>query len=175
MLPAWLFWVAACAVAVTAGVGVAYFGSPDSGTSLQTSVDFEATGDPAGSAATEESGIGEGSRGSESSVGAGDNESGFAGDALSRFQGTRIQVLNASSDEGAAESLASRLSGEGFSIETIEPARRIYRRTTVFWTPDEGRAAARALAEHFSWRAAPKPANLTDQIPVHVVVGEDET
>ena len=95
------------------------------------------------------------------------------GGGLAEFEGTAVQVLNASSDDGAAASLASRLEDEGFRIQVVEPAARIYQRTTVFWTPNDGRAAAEALADRFGWRAGPKPSTLTDSIPVHVVVGED--
>ena len=186
LLPAWLFWVVASATAVAAGLGVAYFGSPDSGTPLETSAptrsssgaesaagagDATVSGLPAVQKGAAESDL----HGSEKGGGGGGgNETGFAGAGLSRFEGTSIQVLNASTDEEAAEAMASVLAEEGFSVEFVETARRIYGRTTVFWTPSEGRRAAMALAEHFGWRSAPKPTTLTNDIPVHVVVGEDE-
>ena len=192
VLPAWLFWVVASATAVAAGLGVAYFGSPDSGTPLETSAptrsssgaesaagagDATVSGLPAvveGAAESDLHGSEDGGGGGDGGGGDGGNESGFAGGGLSRFEGTSIQVLNASTDEEAAEAMASVLTEEGFSVEFVETARRIYGRTTVFWTPSEGRRAAMALAEHFGWRSAPKPTTLTNDIPVHVVVGEDE-
>jgi hypothetical protein len=182
--PAWLFWVVACATAVAAGAGVAYFGSPDSGTPLETSAPARSPSVGANSApgkgdAPAAGPLADPDDSADSVLGAsgsdgGGNESGFAGAGLPQFEGTPIQILNASTDEAAAETMASVLEEEGFSVEVIETARRVYRRTTVFWTPGEGRRAAQALAEHFGWRSARKPANLTDEIPVHVVVGEDE-
>jgi hypothetical protein len=178
VIPAWLFWVVTCATAVIAGIGVAYVGSPHPETPLETSTIARSSQSAPNSSA--EAAPGEdrdAGRPAESDAAAGGtDENGSAAaedDGLAQYQGTAIQVLNASSEEGAAETLASRLEAEGFAIEAVETARRIYNRTTIFWTPKEGRAAALGLAEHFGWRAAPKPANLTDEIPVHVVVGED--
>ena len=190
LIPAWLFWVVACATAVAAGFGVAYFGSPDSGTPLETSVpshssfdtefapgdsDEAVPGLPSDQDEDAESDLPEsGPESGGGGSGGRGNQSGFAGAALTRFEGTSIQVLNASSDADAAEAMASVLAEEGFSVELVETARRIYGRTTVFWAPGGGRRAAVALADHFGWRSAPKPTSLTDDIPVHVVVGEDE-
>ena len=189
VFPAWLFWVVACGFALLAGVGVAYFGSPESGTPLETAAPASSPrsaskatpegGSPtaSGSESTTGSGTKSGSGGSDGpkgSRGSDGGRSGFAGDVWSEFDGTPIQVLNATTREGSADRMASRLAREGFTIQVVETARRIYRRTTVFWTPDEGRRAALALANRFGWQAAPKPATLTDEIPVHVVVGEDE-
>jgi len=170
LLPTWLFWAVTCALAVTAGIGVAYLGGPDSGTALEMSA-------PVRSSGVSDAPATEGDRVVEHSAEPDDEHDGGeppgGGGGLAEFEGTAVQVLNASSDDGAAASLASRLEDEGFRIQVVEPAARIYQRTTVFWTPNDGRAAAEALADRFGWRAGPKPSTLTDSIPVHVVVGED--
>ena len=170
LISAWLFWTLTCALAVTAGIGVAYLGGPDSGTALETSAPVRSSG-VSDAPPTEDDRVVEYSAEPDHE---GDNDEPAAGGGgLAEFEGTAVQVLNASSDDGVVASLAARLEEEGFRIQVVEPAARIYQRTTVFWTPNDGRAAAEALADRFGWRTGPKPSTLTDAIPVHVVVGED--
>ena len=90
-------------------------------------------------------------------------------------EGVTIQVLNGTMNSGAAQAVADRLSGLGFSIVAVEESSRAYSETTVFWSTDASREAAEALAERMGWLAEPKPANLADTVSFHVVVGADET
>jgi len=88
--------------------------------------------------------------------------------------GITVQVLNASGTSGAADPVADELTGLGFEIVTVVDASRIYDETTVFWSTDESRPAAEALAARFDWIAEAKPANLSVDVSVHVVVGQDQ-
>lgn len=89
-------------------------------------------------------------------------------------EGINIQILNSTSDTSADDAVADRLSALGFRIENLESASRTYPRTTVFWSYPEAREAAERLAARFGWVAEPKPANLSDTVALHVVVGNDE-
>lgn len=89
--------------------------------------------------------------------------------------GVSVQVLNGTSDPGAPQTLADRLSGLGYSVVAVEESSRPYRRTTVFWSTPASQDAAEALAARFDWIAEPKPANLAATVSLHVVVGDDET
>jgi hypothetical protein len=89
--------------------------------------------------------------------------------------GITVQVLNASGSPGAEQPITDELTGLGFEIVTVVDASKVYEQTTVFWSTDESRAAAEALAARFEWIVEPKPANLSADVSVHVVVGRDET
>jgi hypothetical protein len=89
-------------------------------------------------------------------------------------EGVSIQVLNATRTSGAATAVAERLADLGFEIAVVGEAASTYERTTVFWSSEDSRQAARALAQRLDWRVAPAPANLSRSVPVHVVVGLDE-
>jgi hypothetical protein len=88
--------------------------------------------------------------------------------------GITVQVLNGTSDLDADDRMADKLASLGFTIEAIEGSSKSYPQTTVFWSYPESEDAARALAERFGWLVQPKPANLSDTVAVHVVVGADE-
>ena len=90
-------------------------------------------------------------------------------------EGVTVQVLNGTMDAGAAQNVADRLSDLGYSVVTVEESSRVYNETTVFWSTPGSRKAAIALADHFGWVAEAKPANLSDTVSFHVVVGADET
>ena len=88
--------------------------------------------------------------------------------------GISVQVLNASGTPGAEQTMASRLRELGFKVVAVVEASKVYDLTTVFWSSEDSKPAAEALAQHFGWVAEPKPANLSPDVSVHVVVGEDE-
>jgi hypothetical protein len=88
--------------------------------------------------------------------------------------GVTVQVLNASGSPGVDRTMADKLRGLGFQIAAVVQASKLYDQTTVFWSSNQSRPAAEALAQHFGWPAEPKPANLSADVSVHVVVGEDE-
>ncbi|MGH2729545.1 MAG: LytR C-terminal domain-containing protein [Actinomycetota bacterium] len=71
--------------------------------------------------------------------------------------------------------MAQRLEELGFRIATVTVAATPYSETTVFWSRADTREAAVKLAAKFGWVALPKPDNLSGEVSIHVVVGEDET
>jgi hypothetical protein len=87
--------------------------------------------------------------------------------------GITVQVLNGTSDPSASDRVAGRLGALGFKIIAVGSASTNYSHTTVFWAYPSAKPAAKALASHFGWIAAPKPDNLSPQVAVHVVVGSD--
>ena len=87
--------------------------------------------------------------------------------------GISVQVLNGSSSAVAGEVMAGRLADLGFEVAAVAGATP-YAETTVFWSFDDARTAAQRLASRFGWVAAPKPANLSSTVDLHVVVGDDE-
>ena len=88
--------------------------------------------------------------------------------------GVSIQVLNGTQDVSAGQTMADKLEGLGFSIVAVEESSQPYEATTVFWSTEASRDAAIALADKHGWAAEAKPANLSDEVSVHVVVGADE-
>jgi hypothetical protein len=88
-------------------------------------------------------------------------------------RGITVQVLDATSDPAAGQRIATRLAHLGFQIAVVGGAASPYDRTTVYWAYPSAKAAAKALAARFGWTAAPKPANLSPQVALHVVVGAD--
>lgn len=88
-------------------------------------------------------------------------------------EGISVQVLNGTSSSAASRAMISRLTRLGFDVVVTFPASP-YDDTTVLWSNRGVKRAARALAARFSWRSAPKPANLSSSVDLHVVVGADE-
>ena len=88
-------------------------------------------------------------------------------------EGISVQVLNGTSSSAAGRAMISRLTRLGFDVVVTFPASP-YDDTTVLWSNRGAKPAARALAARFSWRSAPKPANLSPSVDLHVVVGADE-
>ncbi|MBA3431500.1 MAG: LytR C-terminal domain-containing protein [Actinobacteria bacterium] len=90
-------------------------------------------------------------------------------------EGFPIQVLNASTSAAADNAMADRLTGLGFTVASVVSASRPYDATTVYWSYPGAERAATRLARRFGWTAAPKPVNLSPEVAMHVVVGNDAT
>jgi len=88
-------------------------------------------------------------------------------------KGITIQVLNGTASDSVGADMSDELSGLGFEVVVVNSASKAYASTTVFWSSDASREAAEALAGRFDWVAELKPANLTDSVSLHVVVGDD--
>jgi hypothetical protein len=95
------------------------------------------------------------------------------GDVKLITEGITIQVLNGTGSALAGTDMSDELSGLGFEVVVVNEASKAYELTTVFWSSEAAREAAEALAGRFGWVAEPKPANLTDSVSLHVVVGAD--
>lgn len=88
--------------------------------------------------------------------------------------GITVQVLNGTADATADDLMANRLARLGFDVIAIDVSTS-YAETTVLWSYAEAEPAAQALGARFGWHVAPKPDNLSSQVAIHVVVGDDET
>jgi hypothetical protein len=85
-------------------------------------------------------------------------------------QGVTVQVLNGTGGiEGAAEAMADRLAQLGFHIEAVTDGLTVSR-SVVYWSTNDARDAAMALARHLGWWAAPAPENLSAEVDLHVIV-----
>ncbi len=85
-----------------------------------------------------------------------------------------VQILDAAGDGGSrARIAASRLRADGYNVVAMNQASRTYPRTEVMYSPgDEAKARQIAFAYGFS-SVRPKPANLTSEVDVHLVIGRD--
>ncbi|MGI8708406.1 MAG: LytR C-terminal domain-containing protein [Actinomycetota bacterium] len=88
--------------------------------------------------------------------------------------GVSVQVLNGTGSPDADTRMADRLAGLGFDVYAVDSASAAYAQTTVFWSYDDARPAAEALAEKFGWASNEKPSNLSTSVALHIVVGADE-
>ncbi|MDQ3661349.1 MAG: LytR C-terminal domain-containing protein [Actinomycetota bacterium] len=88
-------------------------------------------------------------------------------------EGISVQVLNGTSSSAAGRAMISRLTRLGFDVVVTFPSTP-YDNTTVLWSNQRARPAAKALAARFEWRSALKPANLSSSVDLHLVVGADE-
>lgn len=84
----------------------------------------------------------------------------------------QIQVLNGTSDPDVDDVMADKLARLGYSVVAVSPAARGYPETVVFWTGDAERIGA-ALADRYGWKLEPAPSNLSTEVELHVVVGDD--
>ena len=87
-------------------------------------------------------------------------------------EGISVQVLNGTTDDGADDRLAAELEALGYEIGAVNPylARPD---SIVYWSSEETKDAAKALAEHLGWPSAPKPEDLSPEVAIHVIVGAD--
>ena len=88
-------------------------------------------------------------------------------------EGITVQVLNASDQEAADDVMADRLARLGFEIVAVEQASKSYPQTTVFYSSEDSRPAAEKLAAKYDWIVEEKPENLSPDVSVHVIVGDD--
>jgi hypothetical protein len=85
-------------------------------------------------------------------------------------QGITVQVLNGTGGvEGAAEAMADRLAQLGYHVEAVTDALTVDQ-SIVYWSTEDSRAAALALAQHFGWISGPAPSNLSAEVDLHVIV-----
>jgi LytR cell envelope-related transcriptional attenuator len=87
-------------------------------------------------------------------------------------KGLFVQVLNGTGDASADDLMADKLARLKYTVVAVEEASRAYPQTTVFWVGD-AKESAETLAERFKWQAAPSPGNLSTEVDLHVIVGED--
>jgi hypothetical protein len=175
LIPRWVFWAVTAAVALASGLAIGYLGNPAASVPASPrhvaasaeSPSPAATNTP-GDRATPEP---------ESSPTQSEPDKqpppGPSDDLITN--GVTVQVLNASGRGKGDNTVVQRLEQLGFSVVAINPAAKIYQKTTVFWSEPSGKAAAQALAKHFHWDSGPRPQTLSKSVTTHVVVGEDES
>ena len=172
IVPGWAFWTVIAAVALVSGIAVGYLGNPGNippaarvrasapGTPKPTPTPSPTPSptatSPAGSDAAEETAT-------------------TSEERPLITDGVTVQVLNASGRREADNHVIRELKHLGYDIVAINPAAKVYQKTTVFWSQSSEKAAATALAEHFSWKSGPRPRNLSRSVTTHVVVGKDES
>ncbi len=88
-------------------------------------------------------------------------------------KGITVQVLNGTGVTNLAQTWADRLTRLGFTVVAVQTG-LAEPHTTVYWATPKGKPAAKALAAHFGWRAAPAPPSLSSSVDVHVDIGADE-
>ena len=85
-------------------------------------------------------------------------------------QGITVQVLNGTGGvEGAAEATADRLAQLGYHVEAVTDGLTVSQ-SVVYWSTEDSRDAAVALAQHLGWIAGPAPSNLSGEVDLHVIV-----
>jgi LytR cell envelope-related transcriptional attenuator len=88
-------------------------------------------------------------------------------------KGVPVQVLNGTVDSGAGDRMAGRLEKLGFEIVAVN----IWEMTpesVVYWATPKDQKAATLLADRLGWQVQPKPADLSTEVRLHVLVGADE-
>jgi hypothetical protein len=88
-------------------------------------------------------------------------------------KGVTVQVLNGSAIAGAEDAMAERLAGLGYEIVAANPYLS-QPESVVYWSSDEWKKAAVALAQRFGWNSGPKPADLSSEVSIHVIVGPEQ-
>ena len=86
-----------------------------------------------------------------------------------------VQILDAANDDGGRVAAAEEsLRGAGYNVVVVNRAVKVYEQSTLFYSESQ-EGAARQIAANFPEFTVvePKPANLSDQVAVHVVVGRD--
>jgi hypothetical protein len=96
------------------------------------------------------------------------------GSTLRPAGGVTVQVLNGVWVAGLAHRVASQVRGAGYDVVAANTALGSYSSSRVYYTPGH-RADAEAFRDRFPAfsRVEPAPANLSDRVALHVVIGRD--
>ena len=94
------------------------------------------------------------------------------GDSELITEGVTVQVLNSTSDQSAEDALVKKLEDWGFEVFAVNPY-LLQEKSVVYWSSEEAKAAAKALADRLGWEAASKPDDLSSEVSLHLLVGSD--
>jgi hypothetical protein len=96
------------------------------------------------------------------------------GSTLHPAGGVTVQVLNGVWVAGLAHRVASQVGAAGYDVVAANTALGSFSSSRVYYTPGH-RADAEAFRDRFPAfsRVEPAPANLSDRIALHVVIGKD--
>jgi hypothetical protein len=95
---------------------------------------------------------------------------------LRSADGVTVQVLNGTIETGLASRLSPRVRAAGYDVVAANTALGSFSSSRVYYTPGH-RADAEAFRDRFPAfsRVEPAPANLSDRVALHVVIGRDYT
>ena len=96
------------------------------------------------------------------------------GSTLRPAAGVTVQVLNGVWVAGLAHRVASQVRTAGYDVVAANTALGSYTSSRVYYSPGH-RADAEAFRDRFPafTRVEPAPANLSDRVALHVVIGKD--
>ncbi|HXP14353.1 MAG TPA: LytR C-terminal domain-containing protein [Actinomycetes bacterium] len=96
------------------------------------------------------------------------------GSTLRPAGGVTVQVLNGVWVDGLAHRVAAQVRTAGYDVVAANTALGSFSSSRVYYTPGH-RADAEAFRDRFPAfsRVEPAPANLSDRIALHVVIGKD--
>jgi hypothetical protein len=96
------------------------------------------------------------------------------GSTLRPAGGVTVQILNGVWVAGLAHRVASQVGAAGYDVVAANTALGSFSSSRVYYTPGH-RADAEAFRDRFPAfsRVEPAPANLSDRIALHVVIGKD--
>ena len=96
------------------------------------------------------------------------------GSTLRPAGGVTVQVLNGVWVAGLAHRVASQVGAAGYDVVAANTALGSFSSSRVYYTPGH-RADAEAFRDRFPAfsRVEPAPANLSDRVALHVVIGKD--
>jgi hypothetical protein len=96
------------------------------------------------------------------------------GSTLRPAGGVTVQVLNGVWVAGLAHRVASQVRTAGYDVVAANTALGSFTSSRVYYTPGH-RADAEAFRDRFPafTRVEPAPANLSDRVALHVVIGKD--
>jgi hypothetical protein len=96
------------------------------------------------------------------------------GSTLHPAGGVTVQVLNGVWVAGLAHRVASQVGAAGYDVVAANTALGSFSSSRVYYTPGH-RADAEAFRDRFPAfsRVEPAPANLSDRVALHVVIGKD--
>jgi hypothetical protein len=96
------------------------------------------------------------------------------GSTLRPAGGVTVQILNGVWVAGLAHRVASQVGAAGYDVVAANTALGSFSSSRVYYTPGH-RADAEAFRDRFPAfsRVEPAPANLSDRVALHVVIGKD--
>ena len=87
-------------------------------------------------------------------------------------EGISVQILDGSGIKGAADHYNQKLTRLGYEVAAVNRY-LASERSTVYWSSDGSKDAAKALAAKLGWDAEEKPSELSSEVSLHVLVGAD--
>lgn len=84
----------------------------------------------------------------------------------------QVQVLNGTAESGVDDVMADKLARLGYTVVAVSPAAKGYPETVVYYTGGSERIGE-LLSDRYGWKLEKAPSNLSNEVALHIVVGED--